>query len=315
MVYRLPPLTALRQFEAAARHLSFRSAAEELNVTASAVSHGVIALEEWLGLPLFLRDRRGLSLTPAGQAYLPRVQEGLAALARASDGLSLEASGRRRLRLSVAPSFAARWLLPNLPRFHEAHPDVEIVLDTERRRVDLHRDAVDLAVRRGEGDWPGVESECLLLEDLVPVCAPEIAARIGSAADLAPQALLHVTAASEDWQAWARLSGAEAGELDRGLRFDTLELAWAAAAQGLGVAIGRRPLVDPDLAAGRLVEVLGPPVRARTGYWLVAAREVFERVEAGAFRDWLRAALGTSAACPGGSCERRLPVPPGQKPL
>lgn len=291
MAYRLPPLNALRQFEATARLLSFRLAAEELNVTPSAVSHGVLALENWLGIALFVRDPRGLALTPAGIAYLPRVQEGLALLAGASDALPLEATGRQRLSLSVAPSFATRWLLPNLHRFHTAHPEIELFLDTERRRVDFKRDKIDLAVRRGDGDWPELEAECLLAEDLVPVCAPALAEAIGCAADLDHHTLLHVTATSEDWKAWARLAGAEATDFERGLRFDTLELVWGAAAQGLGVAIGRLPLVAADLRAGRLVPVLGPPVRARTGYWLVAVPGTFDRPEATAFRAWLRGAF------------------------
>ena len=291
MSYRLPPLNALRQFESAARQLSFRLAAEELHVTPSAISHGVQALEEALGTALFVRDRRGLLLTPAGAAYLPRVREGLDLLARAAEVLPPNAGGRRRLRLSVAVSFASRFLIPRLHRFHQAHPEVEILLDTVPRLVDFPRDGIDLAIRRGDGDWPDLISERLLGEALVPVCAPEVARQIGRPSDLKAQTLLHVTAPAEDWRDWLRLAGVGGLELDHGLRVDTIEMAWSAATQGLGVAIGRVPLLSPDLASGVLVAVLGPPVPGSVAYWLTSTPETLRRPEAAAFRDWLIAEL------------------------
>jgi DNA-binding transcriptional LysR family regulator len=289
MAYSLPPLNAVRQFEAAARHLSFRLAADELLVTPSAVSHGVQALEKWLGVPLFVRERQGLVLTPAGAAYLPKVREALDVLASATAAIPKEWGSR--LTISVAPGFATRWLLPNLHRFRKAHPDIDIAIDTVRDRVEFPRDGVDLAIRMGDGGWPDLFSERLLVERIVPVCAPTLADTIRTPEDLSSHTLLHVTGATVDWGAWARMTGATALNVERGLRFDTLDLAWSAAAQGMGVAIGRLPLVNPELSDGRLVAVLGEPMRVRTGYWLTTTHPVLSRADVAAFRGWLKAEL------------------------
>lgn len=290
MAYRLPPLNSLRLFEAAGRHLSFKLAAEELNLTPSAVSHGIASLEDWLGVALFARGHRSLALTTAGRAYLPRIRDVLQQLAGATESVP----GRKptgRLSVSVAPSFGLRWLIPGLPRFHERHPNIEVSLDTARRQVEFPRDGIDVAIRMGQGGWQDLYSLCLTMEDLVPVCAPELAARIHSPEDLKGQTLLQVSSISEDWAAWADLAGVEGLDLERGLRLDTLHMAWEAASQGVGVALGRLPLAAPDLEGGRLVPVLGPPRRCRTGYWLVAGRESLSRPEVVAFRDWLREEL------------------------
>lgn len=289
MAYRLPPLTTLRLFEAAGRHLSFKRAAEELHLTPSAVSHGIQTLEDWLGVTLFVRGNRTLALSDAGAAYLPQVQAALEALAGATDAVP----GRRpsgRLRVSVAPTFALRWLIPRLPAFQERHPDISVSLDTAHRQLDFPRDGVDLGIRLGRGPWPALAAVKLLEEVLVPVCVPDLAARIHTVADLAAVPLLHVASVTEDWAAWLEASG-NAGALDvsQGLRFDALHLAADAAARGLGVAVGRRPSVDPQIADGTLVAVLGPPVPARTAWWLVGSRESAERPEVAAFRTWLRA--------------------------
>ncbi|MGD1878785.1 MAG: transcriptional regulator GcvA [Kiloniellaceae bacterium] len=296
MSYRLPPLNSLRLFEAAGRHLSFKLAAEELNVTPSAVSHGIKTLEEWLGTALFARGHRNLVLTEAGDAYLPRVQEALAQLARATEAVP----GRRpsgRLSISVAPSFGGRWLVPNLPRFNTAHPGIEVSLDSAQRQIEFPRDGVDLAIRMGRGDWPGLYAACLVTEELVPVCAPALAATIATTADLAGQTLLQVVNVSEDWAGWASLAGVPQSGIDfeKGPRFDNIAMALDAAAEGMGIAIGRRPLIDTDVAAGRLVPVLGPPRRGRTGYWLLASPESLVRPEVLAFRDWICAELGSGS--------------------
>ncbi len=289
MAYRLPPLNTLRLFEAAGRHLSFKQAAAELNLTPSAVSHGIQTLEDWLGVDLFLRGHRSLELTAAGVAYLPKVRDALHALATATEAVP----GRKpsgRLSVSVAPSFGLRWLMPRLPRFQALHPTIEISLDTASRQVEFPRDGIDLAIRMGRGDWQDLYAVQLVVEELVPVCAPAVAAQIASLDDLRSRTLLHVVNISEDWAAWAALAGAEL-DLDRGLRMDTIQMALEAAAQGLGVAIGRLPLMAGDLAAGRLVPVLGPPRRCQTGYWLVTGRDSLARPEVAAFRDWIRAEL------------------------
>lgn len=291
MAYRLPPLNALRLFEAAGRHLSFKAAAEELHLTPSAVSHGIQSLEDWLGVPLFQRAARGLSLTETGAAYLPDVRRALDALASASAAVP----GRPpvgRLTVSVAPSFGLRWLIPNLPDFHDRYPGIAVSVDTAHRQVEFPRDGIDLAIRMGRGDWPGLDALCLMQESLVPVAAPPLAAGIRAASDLAGKTLLHVANVADDWRSWCALAGVALDSLDEGPRFDNIQMALEAAAQGLGIAIGRLPLIEADLASGRLVAVLAPPRRCETGYWVVTMSESLARPEIAQFRAWISERLG-----------------------
>lgn len=286
MAYRLPPLNSLRLFESAGRLLSFKRAAEELNVTPSAVSHGIQSLEDWLGVALFVRGNRTLALTPAGSAYLPEVRRALDAIAKATNAVP----GRGpvgQLSISVAPSFGLRWLIPNLPDFAARHPAIEVSVDTAHRQVEFPRDGIDVAIRMGRGDWAGVDAACLTMEHLVPVAAPSLAARIGTPKDLERQTLLHVDNVADDWASWCELAGVALANLSEGPRFDNIQMALEAAAQGLGVATGRLPLIEADLAAGRLAMVLPPARRCRTGYWLVTAPGSTARPEIAAFRDWI----------------------------
>lgn len=285
----------MRLFEAAGRHLSFKTAAEDLNITPSAISHGVQALEEWLGVELFVRGNRSLMLTEAGAVYLPQVQAALDMLARASESVP----GRKptgRLAVSVPPTFGMRWLLPRLRRFNERHPGIEVTVDTSHSRVEFARDGIDIAIRMGKGDWPGLHATCLVREKLVPVCAPQLAARIRTAADLGKTSLLHVIRAEEDWAAWSALAGVEISYITGGLRFDTIQMAIEAAVDGLGVVLGRLPLIEQDLATNRLVQVLGPPRVCSTGYWLVVQRESIVRPEVNSFRNWINGELKSSGA-------------------
>ncbi|HLO75967.1 MAG TPA: transcriptional regulator GcvA [Magnetospirillum sp.] len=295
MAYRLPPLNTLRLFEAAGRHLSFKMAAEELNVTPSAVSHGIQTLEEWLGASLFARNNRSLTLTAAGVAYLPRVREALHLLASATEAVP----GRRpsgRLSVSVAPTFGVRWLVPNLPKFKALHPDIEVSLDTSYRPVEFPRDGIDVGIRMGRGDWGDLYALRLTSESLVPVCSPALAAHIAAPSDLKGKTLLRVVNVSEDWESWAAQAGVDDIDFQGALCMDTYQMALEAAAQGLGVAIGRLPLVAADIASGRLVAVLGPPKPCETAHWLVAGRESLVRPEVAAFRNWIRAELKSQSA-------------------
>lgn len=297
MAYRLPPLNALRHFEAAGRLSSFKAAAQELNLTPSAVSHGVQTLEQWLGVDLFLRGNRTLALTEAGRVYLPQVRAILESIVKASDSVP----GRKptgKLAVSVPPTFGIRWLLPRLARFKEAHPEIEVSVDTNHRLVEIPRDGVDVAIRMGRGDWPGLKATCLVHEKLVPVCAPRLAAAIVSPADLATSTLLHVVDASEDWHAWSALAGVELPGPAHGLRFDTIQMALEAAAAGLGIAIGRLPLVEPELADGKLVTVLGPPQDCATGYWLVTGADSPPRPEVARFYAWIQRELDPTPQVP-----------------
>lgn len=287
MRHRLPPLNALRLFEASARLLSFKNAADELLLTPSAVSHGIQSLEQWLGVSLFTRTSKGLVLTKAGASYYPAVQMALDMLVESSARISAY-QHRRHLRISAAPTFARHLLMPMLSEFQDAHPDVAVNIDTSQDCVDLSEDGADIAIRMGKGGWSGLVAEELLRETLVPVCAPKC--RAGFAAkDLEDLPLIHVTSVSEDWARWAAASGRKLPSTRQGLRFDTLQMAFDAAAHGLGVAIGRRPLIDAELQAGRLVALWMPEIPCESAHWLVSVEKKANEPAVEAFRAWIMA--------------------------
>lgn len=286
MAYRLPPLNTLRLFEAAGRKRSFKLAAEELDITPSAVSHGVQALEDWLGAPLFHRSRRGISLTAAGEAYLPAVAKALKLLASAADRVPAAASGNT-LRISVTPTFGSRLLLPRLHRFSERCPGINVSIDTTHFLVEFPRDGADLGIRLGDGNWSGLTNERLLTETLVPVCAPALLQRLGSMQSLCDAPLIHVTTMDQDWQAWALAAGRGPVDCQRGLKVDNTQMAIEAAVEGLGIAIGRRPMVDLELERGSLVRFDSKEIQSEKSYWLVAPAEALTRREIQAFRKWL----------------------------
>ena len=298
MALRLPPLTPLRLFEAAGRLDSFKLAAEELHLTPSAVSHGITTLERWLGIELFDRGPRGISLNADGRDYLHFVGEALALIATGTQRLPRRA-GARTVTVSVAPTFASRILLPSLHRFQDRHPDISVSIDTARRHVAFPADAVDLAVRMGRGPWPGLSATRLVAEQLVPVCAPAYLAalrdRTGRIA-LGKAVLLHVDTATEDWGTWlGQATDLVDGEIDlrRGLHFDTAQLALDAAAAGLGIAVGRKPIIRRELLAGVLVEAFDRVVATEGAYWLVGAQTVEQRREVAAFKRWLVAEIAS----------------------
>lgn len=287
--FRLPPVNTLRLFEAAARLGSFKLAADEVHITPSAVSHGIQTLETWLGAELFVRSSRGLALTPAGQAYAPEVRAALSILAAATESLP----GRRAtgaLSVSSAPTFANRWLLPRLSSFTEQYPDIRVTIDTSRRQVEFPLDGVDLAIRMSDQAKPGDTWIHLVPESIVPVCSPRLVLPRRSPSDLEffrTVPLIHCTSVVEDWPTWFRARKIAAPDIDLGIRVDTIQLAIEAASQGLGLALGRRPLVDPLLEDGSLIEVAGPAIPATTGYWLVGADHIFNRPEVKLFRAWI----------------------------
>ena len=289
MPLRLPPLSALRFFEAAGRHQSFKLAAAELNVTPSAVSHGIVALEQVLGVALFVREARKLSLTAEGADYLPYVSEALSLIAIGTARLP-NARAKRTIAVSCAPTLASRWLLPRLHNFGDRWPNVSVTVDTSRRHVGFPIDGFDFAIRMSRAPAAGTAWSRLFGERLVPVCSPTYGKTLldgDGRIDLARAALIHITAASEDWQAWLDKRGIAGIETAGGLRFDTIELAFEAAIMGLGVALGRRPLVDRDLATGALVEISPDAIVAETAYWLVSSEEADHRSDLSGFKRWL----------------------------
>ena len=294
MPLRLPPLSSLRFFEAAGRHLSFKLAAAELNVTASAVSHGIVALERALGVQLFMRETRGLSLTPEGRDYLPYVSEALSLIAIGTERLPSRRANRT-IAVSCASTLALRWLLPRLQAFHQRQRAISVTVDTSRRQVGFPADGFDFAIRMSRTPVAGAAWTRLFGETLVPVCSPAYRDGIADASgaiDLSRATLIHVTPASEDWQAWLDRKGLDRKDLDDidaggGLRFDTIQMAFEAAVMGLGVVLGRRPLVDRDLASGALVALEPEAMVAETAYWLVSSDGADHRPELLGFKRWL----------------------------
>jgi LysR family transcriptional regulator, glycine cleavage system transcriptional activator len=295
MAFRLPPLSALRVFEAAARHNSFQKAASELNLTASAVSHAIQTLENWLGVALFHRGSRGLKLTAAGEAYAPMVNQALTILARATDRLpGRKASGT--LAISSAPTFAHKVLLPLLDKFIAENSEIRVTVDTSRRRVDLTLDNFDIAIRFAPANKPGPDWTLLAAETLMPACSPAFKKKLDRPLDadvLSRVPLIHVTSSTTDWEHWFAANGiAIPPSFDAGLRVDTFQMGADAAARGLGVMLGRSPLLDDEIASGRLVTLGAKTITSGDAYWLITPEAEFQRPEVKLFRDWLLAELG-----------------------
>ena len=249
-----PPLNALRAFEAAARHLSISRAAGELNVTPAAISHQIRLLEDHIGLPVFMRNGRGLSLTDAGAAGLRDLREGFARLAAAMDAIDLLGEAGV-LSVSVAPSFAAKWLLPRLDSFQTCHPEIDVHVSASMQLVDFARDGVDLAIRYGAGGYSDLVVDKLLAEKVIPVCSPELL-RSGELLDLISDlvgvTLLHDDSPDNDpscpnWEMWLRAAGVTHIDTARGPRFNQSSLVIEAAVLGRGVALAKAALAAEDL--------------------------------------------------------------------
>ena len=297
MPLRLPPLPALRFFEAAGRHQSFKLAAAELNVTPSAISHGIVGLEQSLGVELFVREPRGISLTTAGADYLSYVSEAFSLIAIGTQRLPNHRANRP-IALSCAPTLASRWLLPRLAAFRARWPHANVTVDTSHRQVGFPVDGFDFAIRLSRAPVAGTAWTRLFGERLVPVCSPAYVDNLRDAhgkVDLRHATFIHVNSASEDWQVWldgVAIDGTAVDgiDLNDGLRVDTIQLAFEAASMGLGVALGRRPLVDRDLASGALVEASPQTIASSTAYWLVSAQNTDSaetRPELSDFKRWL----------------------------
>lgn len=290
MPRRLPPLNALKAFEAAARHESFTRAAEELCVTQGAVSHQVKALESELGLKLFNRERQRLVITEAGRSYLEVVRDALDRIAAGTERLvQSQASGV--LTVTTSPNFAAKWLVHRLARFAEAHPEINLRVSATLHHVDFAREDVDIAIRHGDGSAPGLRVTRLCEERLVPVCSPKLMQGRGALrrpADLAKRTLIHVNDRSE-WQRW--LDAADVNNVDsaKGLMFNQASMAIDAAVEGQGVALARTALAAWDLAGGRLVQPFELSLAVPYAYWIVCPKATADLPKISAFRRWLLA--------------------------
>jgi LysR family glycine cleavage system transcriptional activator len=306
VIYRLPPLNALRVFEAAARHLSFKEAAAELSITQAAVSHQVKSLEEYLGVELFRRAGRGVQLTDAARACLPKLREGFDALATAVE-LLRERAEEGELVITAPPVFTARWLMPRLASFAKKEPKVEVhvvgsskmvdagALDSSAliNNLDLRTSSSGVEIHLGMGDYPGFRVDRLFGASMVLVAAPEIAATLTTPADLAQHLLLHddamdLVAGSDAWTKWLELAGvADRVDGTRGPRFSTNILSLEAASQKLGVALALRPLVDADIRSGRLVAPFDVELKPIGAYFLICPEVIADRPAVAAFRKWL----------------------------
>jgi LysR family transcriptional regulator, glycine cleavage system transcriptional activator len=288
MARRLPPLNALRAFEAAARHLSFTKAADELFVTQAAISHQVKALETWLGQPLFRRKSRKLYLTEAGQAYAGPLGMAFDEIDTATARLSaLDSSGT--LTVSVLPSIAAKWLVPRMRGFRERHPEIDVRLSPSTHLTDFSREAVDVVLRYGRGDWIGMRADQFLTEDIFPVCSPDLLA--GSHPLRQPDDLKHHTLLHddyyEDWTRWLLAAGVRDIDTMHGPVYEDSSNLLQAAMAGEGVALGRSALAADDLAAGRLVKAFDISLPVEFAYYVVAPETSADRPKVAAFREWV----------------------------
>jgi LysR family glycine cleavage system transcriptional activator len=309
MIYRLPPLNALRVFEAAARHLSFKEAANELSITQAAVSHQIKSLEDYLGVQLFKRAGRGVQLTEAARAALPRLRDGFDALAAAVETIHVRAD-ETDLQITAPPVFTARWLMPRLADFQKQEPKIDVRVVALSKMVDagaldsavlvsnmdLRSDTSGVEIHLGAGDYPGHRADRLFGVSTVVVASPELvkgASPINEPADLASHTLLHddamdLVAQGHAWQKWLEVAGvSEKVDGTRGPHFSSNILSLEAASQKLGIALALRPLVDADIASGRLCAPFNVELKPRSAYYLVCPEVIAERPAVVAFRKWL----------------------------
>ena len=317
MTARLPPLNALKAFESAARHLSLKRAAQELSVTPAAISHQVKALEDYLGVALFHRLNRGLELTPAARAALPKLSEGFDSLTQAVARMRPEPDSGQ-LTVSVAPSFASRWLMPRLHRFFAAHPDLDVRitartrlpnkrghdLEVERATVENWLEESDVAILYGHGDYAGYRVDKLLALTVAPICSPRLMQGehpLRRPRDLQFHTLVHDdTGTRYDgiafWDVWLKAAGVDSLDTGRGSHFGQPELALDAASDALGVVATLPVLAAAELAAGRLVLPFDLQVPLPSAYYVVCPEPAMRRSAVAAFRDWLLAEAAPPAA-------------------
>ncbi len=290
MSRRLPPLNSLKVFEAAARHLSFTRAAEELFVTQAAVSHQIKALEEFLSLKLFRRRNRSLLLTEEGQSYFLDIKDIFSTLAEATDKV-LEKSTKGALTISLPPSFAIQWLVPRLSDFNALEPDIDVRI----KAVDLDEgsltDDVDVAIYYGRGNWPGLRVEKLYQESFIPVCSPKLllgTRPLNSIRDLRYHTLLHDTSRKE-WKNYAKHYEIEGINVNQGPIFSHSTMVLQAAAHGQGVALGNNVLAKPEIDAGRLVCPFDEELVSKNAFYLVCFEKQADSGRIATFREWVLA--------------------------
>mgnify|MGYP000859594911 FL=1 len=319
MPYRLPPLNALRAFETAARHLSFKLAGEELSVTPTAISHQIRSLESYLGFHLFHRLTRAIELTAKGRAMLPKVREGLDAFAAAIESTRCHDEGGRLL-VSSPPTFLSRWLIRHLPGFAARHPEIQLHMTASLAMIDLpdasgaaaieeagSAEGAEVFIRFGRGSYPGCQVERLFSPVYTAVCSPRLLSGtqpLKVPADLAHHALLHDDTIPElmirpTWDEWLALAGVRDIDSNAGMHFSDSGLVLSAAIDGVGIALASKPLIEAEVAAGRLVILFDIVIRRPQAYFLVIPQAVSSDPVVRAFRDWLLEEAGRMADVPG----------------
>ena len=295
----IPPLSGFQAFDAAARHLSFTLAADELFVTQAAISQRIKQLEEQLGFKLFIRHTRRLSLTDEGKQLAPVVTQSINAISQTIDAVHADQRSGP-LTVSALPSFASKWLIPRLPEFNRQHPEIELRIHAGDRPVDFDSDSdgIDMAIRYAYSEIPGLHAVPLMVDEVYLVCSPSLleqAGPISEPADLQDFVLIHdetdaqthmPTSSGLDWDTWCLAVGVDI-DTRNGLVFNQGHLVVQAAVEGQGVAITRSSLAQDDIDAGRLVRLFEDNVITSGGYTIVCREEMAERIKVVAFRDWL----------------------------
>ena len=285
---RLPSLNALKAFEASARQESFTKAAQELCVTQGAVSQQVKGLEDELGVRLFRRERQRLVITEAGKTYLEVVRDAFDRIAMGTERL-LQRENSGTLTITTSPNFAAKWLVHRLGRFSESHPGIDLRVSASMQHIDFAREDIDLAIRHGDGQWPGMHVTRLCTEQLLPVCSPKLLTGRGalrSLRDIKRHTLLHTTG-TDDWAKWLARAGVEGVDVKRGIVFNQASMAIDAAVDGQGIALARTALASWDLICGRLVRPFPQAFEAPYAFWIVCPKSTADLPKISAFRDWL----------------------------
>ncbi|AZL84097.1 MULTISPECIES: transcriptional regulator GcvA [Aliivibrio] len=288
MSRRLPPLNSLRVFEAAARHLSFTRAAEELFVTQAAVSHQIKALEEFLGLKLFRRRNRSLLLTEEGQGYFLDIKEIFSSLSEATDKV-LERSAKGALTISLPPSFAIQWLVPRLSDFNQKEPDIDVRIKAVDMDEGSLTEDVDVAIYYGRGNWPGLRVELLYQEQLLPLCSPQVLLNekpLATIDDLRFHTLLHDTS-RKDWKLFVKQFELQGMNVNQGPIFSHSTMVLQAAAHGQGIALGNNVLAQPELDAGRLVAPFEELLISKNAFYLVCNEKQADTGRIATFREWV----------------------------
>ncbi len=290
---QFPPLNPLRVFESVARNKSFTAAAHELHITQGAVSHQIKALENWLGFKLFDRQAGQLKLTGGAQVYADALGGAFSEIVRATQELA-STGAQRVLNVRGHTTFFTHWLIPRLPDFQKHYPDIRVRLSANVEGVDFHRDNADVGIRYGDGDWEGLRSDLLFSDELTPVMAPALAARLPhpcSSQALLQLPLLHSNRRPSHWPDWIKAAGADRPVVSGDMYYEDLSIIYECAIQGLGVALGQLRYLKNELALGKLVAPHPCVLRRSRGYYLVCPLTQAADSKIACFRDWLLAQI------------------------